>query len=194
MIDQQQDTVITPNDGPAQDAVTVAVSAAVLAAQMKIIDVAVRNARAQSWCGEFERIMGQIFPDGPPDGAAQFVDSEGWSCRGLDRDGYNRNGLDRDGYNRDGYNQDGFDRDGYDRQGFNRRGWNRDGLNRDGRDRNDPAVRTQYPFDYYGNDRDGYNRNGNDPWGRTREENAAAGLDPYRFDVDGHDIDGRRNY
>jgi len=190
MIDQQQDTVITANDGPAADAV----AAAVLAAQMKIVDVAVRNARSNSWCEEFERIMGQIFPDGPPDGAAQFVDSDGWSCRGLDRDGYNRDGLDRNGYNRDGYNQEGFNQDGYDRQGFNRRGWNREGRNRDGRDRNDPAIRAQYGYDYYGNDREGYNRNGNDPWGRSREENAELGLDPYRFDSNGHDIDGRRNY
>lgn len=191
MSDQQQDTVITANDGPAADAV----AAAVLATQLKIIDVAVRRARDQSWCEAFEAIMAELFPDGPPGGGTEFVDSDGWSCRGHDRDGYGRNGLDRDDRDRDGRDRNGYDRDGYDRDGYNNAGWNREGIHRDGRDRNSPEVQAEYCFDYYGFDRDGYNRNGRDPWNRTREQNATAGPshNPYRFNAHGYDLDDRYN-
>ena len=181
----EQETLINvpvvANDGPAADAV----AAAVLDAQMRIIDAAVRQARDNGWCREFEAIMGRLFPDGPPDGSKVFVDSDGLSCRGLDRDGYNQRGLDEEGYDREGRDRNGYDRDGYDR-----RGWNREGRNRDGQDRNDPAL---YGFDYFGYDRDGYNAEGRDPWGHTREDNLRDSLTPYRFDREGRDANGRTN-
>jgi hypothetical protein len=192
----QDDTVITTNDGPPADAV----AAAVLAAQMRIIDVAVRNARTAGWCEEFERIMGQLFPEGPPDGSREFVDSDGLSCRGYDRDGYDRNGLDRGGWNRDGYDRRGYDRDGYDRDGWDHTGYNRDGYNRDGYDvdgfnadgftregvhRDSPEYRLRFRYDAQGYDRDGYDHGGYSRWGRTREQEQARG-GVYRYDERGH--------
>jgi hypothetical protein len=191
MLDQAETTVtpVVANDGPAADAC----AAAVLATRLQIIDVAVRRARDEAWCEQFEAIMDSLFPDGMPGGGTEFVDSDGFSCRNRDRDGYDQQGYDRDGVNRDGYNARGYDRDGYNRDGYNRQGWNRQGLNRDGRDRNSPEVRAQYGFDYYGYDRDGYNAAGYDVWGHTREVNERAGTDPYRFNADGVDLDGGRN-
>lgn len=168
-------------------------AAAVLAAQMRIIDAAVRQARRSGWCDEFERIMDQLFPDGPPDGSKDYVDSDGWSCRGRDRDGRDADGYDRDGYDRDGYDRRGYDQDGYSRGGYDQNGWNREGLNLEGQDRNSPEVRARYRFNYHGYDRDGYRPNGLDPWGHDREWNAAHGVDPYRFDENGVSIDGQRN-
>lgn len=186
MSDQQHTTVTA--EAPADP-----VAAAVLAARMAIIDAAVRRSREQSWCGEFESIMRGLFPDGPPDGSKEFVDSDGWSCRGLDRDGYNEDGWDSDGYNRTGYNRHGYDRGGFDRDGWNQRGWNREGIHRDGRDRNSPELQAVYRFDGQGFDRDGYNRRGQDRFGYTREYNEARG-GFYRFDENGRDIDGLDRY
>jgi len=201
MIDQQQDTVITANDGPAADAV----AAAVLAAQMKIIDAAVRNARQAQWCEEFERIMRELFPNGSPDGSAEFVDSDGVSCRGLDRegrdsegfdrqgwnrDGYNRRGFDRDGFNRDGFNRYGRDRDGYDPQGFNAQGFNREGFNADGLHVNSPEYRERFKYDAWGFDRDGFNSYGQDRQGYERAAVEDRG-GVFRFDDRGRDVTGQ---
>ena len=194
------------------------VRAAVIAAQMAIIDQAVRTSRDNGWCGEFERAMRIIFPDGPPDGSTEFVDSDGLSCRGYDREGYNRDGLDRrgydrEGYNRDGYNRDGYDRegynrygrdrDGYDREGFNADGWNRDGYNRDGLHRDSPeyaaVVAASYRFDRFGYDREGFNSRGQTRNGLSREDaqahadviyRYAVNDNGYRLDVNGVDPDG----
>lgn len=169
----------------------------VLATQMMIIDRAVRSARDHEWCGEFERVMRQVFPDGPPDGGREFVDSDGWSCRGMDRDGYDRDGRNRDGYDRDGYDyrdrdRDGYDRDGYSYDGYNRDGWNRDGYDRHGftRDgihartglhRDSDEYRARFRYDAWGYDRDGYNRHGVDREGNRRD----GGISPYRYDEHG---------
>lgn len=189
MSDQQQDTVITANDGPAADAV----AAAVLAAQNRIIDAAVRRARRDGWCTTFESVMSDLFPEGPPAGGTEFVDSDGWSCRGYDRDGYDASGRDDHGRDRDGWSRDGWDRDGYGRDGYNRRGWNRDGLNRDGRDRNSPEVQAVYRYDGWGYDREGFNASGTDRNGYDRATVEAQG-GVYRFDENRQDIDGRSRY
>ena len=179
------------------------IKAAVLATQMAIIDVAVRQARTQSWCGEFERIMGQLFPDGPPDGSKEFTDSDGWSCRGLDRDGFNRNGYDSDGFMRDGYSEpapDGRDRQGLDRQGWSRDGYGRDGFHREtGRDRagfdrdgvhttgvrrDSDEYRARFRFDRNGYDRDGFTRTGRNRQGLTREQVAEYGEQLFVYEWD----------
>jgi len=187
----------------------------VLTVQMAIIDRAVREARAQGWCGEFDRAMARIFPDGPPDGSTMFVDSDGWSCHGYDRDGFHRDsGTDREGYDRNGYTQDGYNRQGLNRQGLNRYGrdadgydadgydaggWNRDGVHRGGYRRDSDEYRAQFRFDRWGYDRDGYDRSGHDRQSLTREQRAALDGVLYRYnwnpeyglqDVDGRDTDG----
>lgn len=193
------------------------VAAAVLATQMSIIDVAVRHARRQGWCGEFDTIMGQLFPDGPPDGAKEFVDSDGRSCHGYDRDGYAENGYDRQGYDREGYTPNGMDRDGYNREGFDRHGYGRDGYNRDGWDRagfdrngvhttglrrDSDEWRARFRYDRYGYDREGFDRNGRNVRGLTREQVAEHADSLYVYEwvdryglatADGRDIDGYEN-
>jgi hypothetical protein len=187
----------------------------VLAVQMAIIDRAIREARAQGWCGEFDRAMARIFPDGPPDGSTMFVDSDGWSCHWYDRDGFHRDsgtdrygygrdgydgaGYDRDGWSREGRNRYGYDRDGYDANGYDRYGWSRDSVNRDGYTRDSDEYRARFRFDRWGYDRDGYDRNGRDRQSLTREQRATLGDAIYRYDydpvyglvdVDGRDTDG----
>jgi hypothetical protein len=175
----------------------------------------VRQARNASWCGEFERIMDSLFPEGPPDGSKEYVDSDGWSCRGLDRDGFDRDGMDRDGYDRDGYNCDGRDRQGCDREGWDRDGYGRDGYHREtGRDRSgfdrdglhsagyrrdSDEYRARFRFNRFGRDRDGFDRRGRNQDGLTREQISEHGesLFVYEWDdrrgllsVEGRDIDG----
>lgn len=167
-------------------------AAAVLEAQMRIIDAAVRSARRHDWCSSFEAVMNQAFPDGPPDGSAEYVDSDGISCRGLDRNGFRAQrgdgfdvwGLDSEGYNRGGRDRDGFDRDGRDALGFNRDGVNRDGLHRDS-----DEYRARFRYDRYGYDRDGFNRDGYDREGMPRAQVEALG-GAHRFDTDGLDPAG----
>lgn len=174
-------------------------AAAVLAEQMRIIDAAVREARRQGWCGEFEVTMSRLFPDGPPDGAQEFVDSDGLSCRGYDRDGfhrdsgYDRDGYDRegfrDGYDRDGWNREGFDRYGYDREGYNRDGYDRAGFNRegvraDGLRRDSDEYRARFRFDRFGYDRDGFNRAGRNASGLTREQVEEHGSSIFIYEWD----------
>lgn len=177
MSDQQQTATVVANDGPAQDAV----AAAVLATQMAIIDQAVRTARIQGWCGQFEEVMRGLFPDGPPDGSADFVDSDGWSCRGYNREGYNEQGFNAEGYDREGFTRDGRDAEGYDRNGYNRYGWTREGRDREGRSLTDPAIRAEYRYDRYGYDREGYNDRGMDRTGRTREWYAERNQDGFMY-------------
>lgn len=187
-----------------------AVDPAVLAAQMAIIDKAVRSARSHSWCGQFESTMAHVFPDGPPDGSREFVDSDGFSCRGYDRDGYNRDGLDELGYNREGRDGAGFDRDGFNVEGWDRNGRDRDGYNVDGVDRtgftregvhaatgfhrNSDEFRARFRFDRYGYDRDGFDRHGYDREGLNRAQAEARGgvfrFDENRLDVNGHNARG----
>jgi hypothetical protein len=178
---EQQQTLIMPNDGPAADAV----AQAVLAAQMAIIDAAVREARRQGWCQEFERIMGTLFPSGPPDGSVEYVDSDGLSCRNLDREGYDRNGRDAEGYNRAGVDAAGWTRDG----------WNADHtINRDS-----DEYRARFKYDARGYDRDGFDRYGQHrDTGLTRAEHEAhmARQDrtQYTFDENGYDVNGLNRY
>lgn len=144
--------------------------------QRLLIDRLVRAARIESWCGEFERSMAVIFPDGHPDTGATdpgaWLDSDGFTCRGFDRDGYNMQGLHRD---------TGRDRGGYDSAGYDANGRNRAGLDRNGRDVDG--------FDADGRNADGFDRDGRDPNGFTVDE--PGHLDwLYRFDANGYDADG----
>jgi hypothetical protein len=202
-MDQAQHTVINDvpaplvaNDGPVADVV----AQEVLAAKMKIIDTAVRQARASGWCEEFENIMGQLFPDGPPDGNKEFVDSDGRSCRGYDRDGFHENGYDREGYDREGFNQNGRDREGYDREGWNAQDWNREGWNRDHTiNRDSDEYRARFRFNRNGYDVDGFNRDGvHRDSGMDRERHAQYVAEQartvYTFDADGYDVNGLNRY
>ena len=151
-------------------------SEAIKEQQRILIDRLVRAARTEGWCGEFERSMAVIFPDGHPDTGATdpgaWLDSDGFTCRGFDRDGYNMQGLHRDtGRDRAGYDRDGYDHNGRNRDGYDRRGWDVDGYDRDGRNA------------------DGLDRDGRDPNGFTVED--PGHLDwVYRFDANGYDADG----
>lgn len=165
-------------------------AAAVLDAQMRIIDAAVRSARRHDWCTSFEAVMALAFPDGPPDGSSQFVDSDGWSCRGYDREGFNEYGTDADGYDREGF-RDGRDRDGYDRDGFDRTGFSRDGWNRERTiSRDSDEYRERFRFDRHGYGRDGFNASGLNRNGYTREEQARLDLATYVYDSDGYNVRG----
>lgn len=159
----------------------VAAEAAIREQQLILIDRLVRASRTEGWCGEFERSMAVIFPNGHPDtgstDANAWVDSDGFTCRGVTADGYgtdglhvntrlDREGFNRRGYNEDGYNRAGFDQAGYDREGFDLDGFNLSGLNRDDRDRGGNVTGTPeaeayaYRFDSNGYDADGFNWEG----------------------------------
>lgn len=178
---------------------------AIKAQQLLLIDRLVRAARAEGWCGEFERSMATIFPDGHPEtgstDAGAWVDSDGFTCRGLDREGYSPDGfhamtgLDREGYNRqgldaDGYDRNGFDRYGRDRDGYGADGFNVEGINREGLDPNGfptDAPEHQdwlYRFDRDGYDADGFNRDGNHrQTGLNRYEHARR----FRYNSQGYE-------
>lgn len=161
------------------------VAAAVLAAQMTIIDAAVRQSRSQGWCERFEEIMGQLFPDGPPDGSKEFVDSDGWSCRNIDRDGFNRDGYDREGFNRDGFNGSGWGRDGFHREtGRDRAGFDREGVREDGLRKDSDEYRARFKFNRSGYDREGYDRDSRNRDGLTREQVAEYGDQLYIYEWD----------
>lgn len=171
--------------------------------ELALIDRLVRAARAESWCGEFERSMGTIFPDGHPVtgeiGSSVWTDSDGFTCRGfdregymtdgfhsesgLDREGYGRNGRDRDGFNRQGFNRYGFNRDGYDVYGFNADGWNAEDRDRGGNLRGTPeADAYRYRF-YQGYDVDGFSATGiHRDTGLSRLDHAMR----FRFDPNGN--------
>lgn len=174
--------------------------AAVLAEQRRIIDAAVRQARANSWCEEFERIMGGLFPDGPPDGDKEFVDSDGQSCRGRDRMGFDRYGFDREGRNREGFDQNGYDRDGFNRDGVDQYGWSRDGWNADHTiNRDSDEYRARFRYDPRGYDADGFTAQGvHRNTGLNREQHAAyverERRMTYVYDADGYDVNGRDRY
>ena len=173
-------------------------AAAILDAQMRIIDAAVRSARRHDWCGSFENVMNQAFPDGPPDGSNEYVDSDGVSCRGRDRNGHDT-GTGRDGpydvwgRNAAGFDRMGRDRDGYDTNGRDALGFNRDGMNRDGLHRDSDEYRARFRYDYRGYDREGYNRDGYDWEGHPRATVEALG-GVHRFDEDGYDSAGFNRY
>lgn len=175
-------------------------AAAVLDAQMRIIDAAVRSARRHDWCTSFEAVMERAFPDGPPDGSVEFVDSDGYSCRGRDREGYDQSGYNADGFNREGFNYDGYDREGYGRDGFNAAGWSRDGWNREHTvNRDSEEYRARFKYDGQGYDADGFNREGRHrDSGLSGDEHAAwarrRAKRTYRFDQDGYDINGLDRY
>lgn len=192
MSDQQntvimEATSVVPNDGPAADAV----KAAEVAVAMKIIDQAIRSARTNGWCGEFDNLMRQTFPDGPPDGSREFVDSDGWSCRGYDRDGFNRDGFNAEGRDREGRDPHGYDTDGYDRDGYTRHGYDRDGWNREHTvNVNSPEYRARFRYDRRGYDVDGFNEAGRDRNGYTRAQRRDMDATTYVFDTDGYDVNG----
>ena len=171
--------------------------------QLALIDRLVRAARTESWCGEFERSMAAIFPDGHPvtgdTGPNAWTDTEGLTCRGLDRDGYGTNGfhsatgLDREGYNHrgmdlNGYNRQGFNRYGYNVDGFDVDGFNADGWNAESRDRAGNLQGTPeaeaYRFRFYqGYDADGFSVNGTHrDTGLNRQEHAMR----FRYDQHGN--------
>jgi hypothetical protein len=181
-----------------------AASEAIKEQQRVLIDRLVRAARSEGWCGEFERSMRVIFPDGHPDTGSTdvraWVDSDGYTCRGvtpdgympdgfhadtgLDRDGYNRRGLDRDGFDRDGYSRYGFNRDGFDRDGCNTEGYTAEGRDRQGNLRGTPeALAYEYRFDANGWDADGFNISGTHrESGLNRHDHANR----FRFNASGH--------
>jgi hypothetical protein len=172
----------------------VAAEAAIREQQLILIDRLVRAARTEGWCGEFERSMAVIFPNGHPDSGSTdvraWVDSDGFTCRGITADGYGTDGLhvdtrlDREGFNRRGYDSEGFDRQGFDMSGFNREGFDVDGFNIDGFDRDQrdrggnlagtpEATAYGYRFDSNGYDADGFNYVGRHvATGLTRAEHA----------------------
>ena len=178
-------------------------AAFIRAEQLTLIDRLVRAARRDEWCGEFERSMAVIFPDGHPDTGSTdpngWTDSDGFTCRGTDRDGYRqdgyhyntgrtRDGYDYSGWDQDGYNRDGFDRYGRDRDGRDCDGFDRDGFDRDDRDRggnlrgSDEADAYRYRF-YRGYDVDGFSVDGlHQTTGLNRHEHANR----FRFDASGN--------
>ena len=132
----------------------------VLADRQRLVNAAVRYARNNGLCTEFERALRVLMPEmGTADqyGEMAWFDTDGVSCRGTAPQGalpqYNSNGWDGDGFDRDGYsrygcNRDGltryqvehandepayrFDARGYDENGRDARGYDRDGLDPDG--------------------------------------------------------------
>lgn len=158
------------------------VADALAAQKAAIIDAAVRMARAESWCGTFEQVMGKVFPD-----EKNWYDSDGFTCRGYDRDGYGHDGYDANGYDRDGFSEYGTDREGYNRDGVNQYGFNRDGIHvATGKTREEFTATYRYDrsgYDINGWDRDGYNRDGH-----SRDQLLTSGR--FVYDVDGYNVDG----
>jgi len=182
-----------------------AAEAAVRDQQIILIDRLVRASRTESWCGEFERSMAVIFPNGHPvtgrHDERAWTDSDGMTCRNVTTDGYGTDGLhvdtrlDREGFNRRGYDLEGFNRQGFDTMGYNRQGFDLDGFNASGLDRDlrdrggnlagtPEAEAYMYRFDSGGYDVDGFNWEGRHvQTGLSRQEHAM------RFQ---HDRNGRR--
>jgi hypothetical protein len=152
-----------------------------------IIDRAVRAARANGWCGQFEGAMREAFPEGSGQPFGEWFDSDGRTCRGMDREGYSSDGfhhvtgLDRTGFNRYQVDAEGYSRDGWHQDTrLNRDGFNRQGLHVDSDDyralyRYDQAGYAvdgynSRGFDRSGYDRDGFNRHGENWYGYTRTD------------------------
>jgi len=113
------------------------------AALVAIVDRAVRLSRKDDYCATFEAIMEVAVPellvstayDRRMGGAGStWVDTDGVSCSGYDREGYNDRGF---------HWNTGLDRQGFDQSGVNP---------------NDPT--TKYRFDHWGMDADGFNTEG----------------------------------
>lgn len=109
-----------------------------------VMDRAVRAARKNFWCESFDSIAASVFNVSAND----VVDSDGFSCKGYNRQGFNAEGWNRDGFNAEGFNKSGFNAKGFDKEGYDRYGLNKDGVDRKGRDK--------YRFDSEGFDQDGY--------------------------------------
>jgi hypothetical protein len=173
-------------------AVTDEVAAALAEQKAKIIDAAVREARANSWCGEFERVLRRIFPEGSGQPEGDWYDSDGVSCRGYDTEGFHvETGLNRAGFDRDGYNRNGRNAQGYDHGGLDTQGFNRDGLHvATGITRDSDEYRARFKWDHRGLDFEGFDASGYDPNGSTREQRARACV----YDEDGYNINGRDRY
>lgn len=141
------------------------------------MDRAVRYARKQGYCTEFDRIASVTF--GVP--ANEVVDSDGFTCGGYNREGFNSEGWNREGYNAEGFNYDGWDKEGYNKEGYDRYGLNKDGVDVNGRDK--------YRFDYNSYDPEGYDYSGN----RRRasrawyEKQAEKPETDFRFDANGYE-------
>lgn len=162
------------------------------AALTAIVDRAVRVARDGNYCDAFEDIMGRAVPelavsteyDRRTGGAGStWVDSDGVSCSGHDREGYKNGfhwntGTDREGYLSDGFHAEtGLDRDGFDRNGDNPA---------------DPSTR--YRFDRWGMDVDGFNSSGGRAYYQSHSYLTRANLRKARDEHEFvYDRDGRRN-
>lgn len=158
-----------------------AVNAAILELQTRAEHLGVKAARQHSWCGVFNGLMWDIFPNGPIDGS-DWRDAAGISCDGekwRDAEGY-----DRDGFNSAGRNKEGFDVEGRDIHGFDK-----EGLDIEGKHRSDPA---RYKYDREGLDRDGFDKDGYVYRGLTRQTLNEWRADParYKYDRFGFDIEG----
>jgi hypothetical protein len=171
------------------------VTAALTEQKLKIIDAAVREARSNSWCSEFERVLQRIFPEGSDQPRGEWFDSDGWTCRGYDLEGFDRNGWTQDGYNRDGYTRDGYDRDGYNADNVNVHGFTRDGLHvATGLHRDSDEFKARFIFDSRGYDFDGFNRDGRNRDGYTRQEWRDIRQNQCQYDADGYNWQGRDRY
>jgi len=134
-----------------------------LAERKRIVDLAVRKARRSGYCGVFDEMARDMFPDMVAEGN-RVEDSDGRTCsedEWRDADGFDRNGI----------NAAGFNRDGWDKDGFNAAGVNADGVDRDGFTADDPARFIRNLF------------------GRTHEEEAER-HGPYEYARDGYDVNG----
>lgn len=109
-----------------------------------MIDATIRYARESDLCEETYEALARILEPFVPidedreygEDGFKYYDSDGYDCRGFDRNGYNDLGFDRSGYDKDGFAPNGRNRKGYDREGFDRNGYNKDGFDRYGTNRN----------------------------------------------------------
>lgn len=167
------------------------VAAALAEQKAKIIDAAVREARRNSWCSEFERVLARIFPEGSGQPNGDWYDSDGMTCRGIDLEGFNSAGWDVDGYGRDGYNAYGLDRQGFNAQGVDQAGFGRDGVHlQTGIRRDSEEYTSRFRYDIRGYGVDGFTAEGTNRDGYTREQRAAQCV----YDVDGYNINGLDRY
>jgi len=168
------------------------VAAALAEQKAKIIDAAVREARADSWCGEFERVLQRIFPEGSGQPNGDWYDSDGMTCRGRDLEGFDAQGWDAEGYGRDTFNPQGRDRAGFHRDtGLDLAGFNRDGVHQlTGIRRDSEEYTSRFRYDTSGYGVDGFNAENINRNGSTREQRARACV----YDEDGYNINGRDRY
>lgn len=126
---------------------------AILVERQRILDLAVRKARAEGYCDRTERVLQFIMPEmAAHDG--RFYDTEGVNCQGAK--------LTAARYNRNGYDQfTGCDRDGYNTNGSHTSGI-------------DPTTGYTRAFDVNGYDVHGYDRYGTDVNQKSRKARAAT--------------------